>query len=180
MGPKVMLIALVVFFGGVVSIAFGYAAHRRDLALRRWPTAIGRIVSCKIIQTTDARLRAPAHSAAPRPEPDYKFIDVWAMDVEYRYTVDGVERTGYRATSSRLVENMRKDNPEPGVQLKTLQAQFPAESPVRVHYDPANPTESYLAYIDSPGKRSLFKTGVGLAVVGLAIGIAGKVLFRQY
>src|SRR5579863_4281619 len=89
MSDKLLLLGFFIAIGGAASLAFGYAAHRRDLALKRWPTTTGTLVSSEIIRTTQARLRTPAHDRLPRPEPDYKVVDVWALDVAYLYTVEG-------------------------------------------------------------------------------------------
>ena len=179
MGDKFLMLGLLIVAGGLVSVGFGYAAHRRDLALQNWPTVPGTIVSCKIVQATEGRLRAPAHSAAPRPEADYQFSQVWTLEVEYRYTVQGVARTGHRATSGHWVEPVLPGNPEPGPRLQGLRAQWVEGAAVAVHYDPAQPAESYLAHVESPGKDSLFRTGLGLVITGLIVVLGGQWVFRH-
>jgi hypothetical protein len=38
-----------------------------------------------------------------------------------------------------------------------------------IHYDPANPAESYIKYEDSPETMSLLRLGVVLAVIGFVV-----------
>ncbi len=178
MVPKLTFLALLIISGGLASFAFGLAAHRRDLALKRWPAVPGQVVSSRIGQTTEAQFLAPAHSATPRSEPDYKMNPVWAVQVEYRYQVAGTDYTAYRATSCHLVEQIPAGEAQPGAQLNSVLAQCPAGARVQVHYNPANPAESYLFYLASPGIMPLYKTGSLLIGVGLLIGLAGRLWFR--
>ncbi len=179
MTDKILPLASIIAFGGAVSLAFGYAAHRREVAMKGWPTVQGMVVSSKIVQTLDARLRTPAYSRLAPSKPSYNISDVWAVDVEYKYTVNGTEYGGYRATSSRVVQKIdKKDGSQPGAELCALQSRFHAGSAAQVHYDPANPGESYLDYRESPENGSLFKTGFGLLLAGALIFIAGKLAFR--
>ena len=178
MSNKLLQLGLLILAGGFASMAFGLAAQRRDMALKRWPAVPGQVVSSRIGQTTEAQFVAPAHSATPRSEPDYKLNPVWAVQVEYRYQVAGTDFTAYRATSCHLVEQVQAGAPEPGEPLNSVLAQCPAGARVQVHYNPANPAESYLIYLASPGIMPLFKTGGLLIGVGLLIGLAGRLWFR--
>jgi len=178
MDDKIMVLGCFVAFGGAVSLAFGLAAQRRESAMMKWPTVPGAILSSKIIQTVDARLRPPVYSRPAPTKPSYKLQEVWALDAEYQYDVNGVKLRGSRATSCRFVQEIGKGCSGPGEALQSLLSQIPAGSKVRVHYDPANPSESYLIYQDSPEKKSLFKTGFALVLVGAMIAFAGKYAIR--
>lgn len=178
MADKIMFLGLFILFGGAVSLAFGFAAQRRESAMRKWPTVPGTVVSSEIVRTVDARLRPPVYSRPAPTKPTYRVQDVWALDVSYRYVVNGTEQGGYRATSSRLVEKIGNGDAGPGEALRALQARLPAGAAVPVHYDPANPAESYLFYRDGMGGKSRFRTGFALVLIGAVIAIAGKAAVR--
>ena len=176
---KLYLLGLVIAIGGAASLAFGYVQHQRDAMLGRWPAVTGRIVSSQIVRTTQARLRTPARDALPPSKPEYQMAAVWALDVEYHYTVNGRDHTGYRATSNLVVQDIRREGDGPGERLRALAARLPAGASVPVHYDPADPRESYLLHVDSPGKAPLVRTGVALLAVAAAIVVGARLVLRR-
>jgi hypothetical protein len=178
MGDKLLQLAFVIAVGGAGALAFGYAAYRRDMVLKQWPSTSATMVFSKIVRTTQARLRSHARDRQRATEPDYKIVDVWALDVQYQYVVNGRDLTGYRATANLLVEGIRKQDTGPGERLRALSAQLPPGAVVPVHYDPGDPSESYLLYIDSPGRATLFRTGAVLAAIGLAVALGSRLLVR--
>jgi hypothetical protein len=97
------------------------------------------------------------------------------MDVEYRYKVDAVEYHGTRATSCHWVEDL-STNPDPSIRLQALAAELNAGAVTLIHYDPANPADSYIKYEGSPATISLFRTGVVVVVVGLVVAVTGKLV----
>jgi hypothetical protein len=178
MGDKLLQLALAIAVLGVATLAFGYAAYRRDMVLKQWPFVPATIISSKIIRTTQARLRSHARDPQPPAEPDYKIVDVWALDVAYQYVVSGREITGYQATANLLVEDVGKQDTGPGTRLQGLISQLPAGAVVPAHYNPTDPSESYLLYIDSPGRAPLFRAGAVLTAIALAAAIGSRLLVR--
>ena len=179
MADKIIILGLFVFFGGAVSLALGLASQRRESAMKKWPTVQGTMVSSQVVRTVDARLRSPAYSRLTPSDTGYDMFDVWALDVAYSYVVEGAAYEGARAVSSWLVQKIEKGTDVPCAELREIQAQFPAGAEVPVHYDPANPAESYLFYRRSPQADSNLKTGLALALVGGVMAVASRVFFHQ-
>lgn len=176
MGGKVLVLGLLMVGGGIVSIALGYSVQRRDQVLKSWPSAPGTIVSSSIIRTTQARLRVPATRGGASPDPTYRRDLVWALAVQYQYSVGGKVYIGYDATSSLLVENIHSTGNPPSPRMQSLATQLVAGSHTAVHYNPDAPEQSYLAYIDAPGKARSFRIGGFCVVAGLLVAAAGRVL----
>ena len=160
-----MILGLLMVSGGAVSIALGYSVQRRDQVLKNWPSVPGTVVSCSIVKTTQARLRVPATRGGASPEPTYRQDPVWAIVVEYHYSVDGKMHTGHEATSALLLENVRGNESAPSDRMRSLAARISPEAHADVHYDSVDPHQSYLIYIDDPGKARLFQTG-GICMIG--------------
>jgi hypothetical protein len=174
MAGKLTLLGILVICGGLISLALGYMTHRQDAVLRKWPVVRGQVLSAQIVKTTQARLVLPARSTGSAPDPTYRKDLVWALAVEYQYTVEEKMFTGYRSTSSLLVEDIRMGILEPSEKLRALCSQILVEKERPVHYDPINPRESYLLYVDNPRKAQMHGTGWICVVIGLAMIAAAK------
>jgi hypothetical protein len=175
MGEKLVFLGLFIVFGGALAAAFSFSAYRSDLALKGWPAVQGTLLSSKLAQTTEARRRQPNRNGAPQPALDVDLVPVWAMDVEYGYTVDAVGYQGTRATSRHWVEDL-STHPAPSPQLQGLAAALNTGAATLIHYDPANPAQSYIKYERSPETMSNFRLGVVLAVIGLGVAAIGKLV----
>jgi len=162
--------------GGVVSILLGYSVQGHDQVLENWPSVLGMVASCSIVKTTQARLRVPATHGGASPEPTYREDPVWAISVEYHYSVGGKPYTGREATSALLVENIRGNGSAPSSRMQSLAAQFPPGSQAEVHYDPADPGRSYLVPIGDPGKARLFRTGGICVIAGLLVAAGSRLI----
>ena len=165
--PNLTPLALVTISGGLASFVFAFTAHRRDVTLKRWTTVPGKIVSSSINKTTEAQFMSSSRLATPASGPNYKINIVWTVQVEYHYHVANTDYIGYRATSCHISEKVRTDVLEPGQSLKSILAQCSKDAQVQVHYNPTNPSESYLIYMASPGIRPLLRTGSFLIGAGL-------------
>jgi hypothetical protein len=176
MAGKVFLMGLLILGGGIVSIVIGYSARSRDQLLKKWPAVQGTILSSAIVRTTRARLRVGATRGVAAPNPGYTEDQVWALDVVYRYKVGGVECIGHDATSSVLVEKITKTNIAASPRMQSIAAQLPAGSEMAVHYNPGNPQQAYLVYIDTPQRAGLFGVGWLCFVIGLAVTIVSRFL----
>jgi hypothetical protein len=155
------------------ALAFYGFLRRRELATKDWPTTPATIISSQIIRTTQAHLRTSLQQRTQLSPREYEISNVWAVDVEYRYQAGGGQRTGHKATSTPVVQEIGKKGAEPGKALQDLSAQLPAGATVDTHYDPANPDNSYLIYRDDPGIASILTLvwilmGVGVALIVVA------------
>jgi hypothetical protein len=176
MAGKVLLMGLLILAGGIVSIVIGYSARSRDQLLKKWPTVQGTILNSSIVRTTRARLRVGATRGVASPNPGYTEDAVWALEVDYRYTTGGVEYIGHDATSSLLVEKIRNANTPASQQMQSIAAGLPAGSETAVHYNPGNPQQAYLVYIDTPQRAGLFRVGWLCLVIGLAVAVVSRFL----
>jgi hypothetical protein len=176
MGGKLLLIGLLIIGGGVVSLALGYSAQRRDNALRKWPSVQGTVGACSIVKTTEARLRVPVTTGGASPDPSYRLDRVWAISVEYHYPINGKTYGGREATSSLLLENIRGNESAPSPRMQALAARITPGSEMDVHYNPSDPHQSYLIFIDDPGKPRLFRTGVFCVALGILVAAGSRFL----
>ena len=174
MADKLFIIGIFIGVGGLASLGFGYATDQRDKILKQWPSTDGTILTSEIVRTTQALARSPAHSVTAPTDPGYRYVNVWALDVEYRYRVNGQQYTGKRATANLIVERIWKEDQAPSPDIRRLQAQMPVSANLPVHYDSSNPRDSYVIYTESPGKLRLFRTGSILLVIGVLVAIASK------
>ena len=155
-------------------LLLAYSAHRKDQERENWSRTTGMVTSSEVVRTTIARLRIPARSATPPPQPTYHEDPVWAIEVSYRYSAGGKDRIGHDATSRLIVEEIRGDASGPGAELAALAGRIPPGVEHDVYFDPGDPGESYLVYVDSPGKASLFRVGVVCLLVGAMVALGGK------
>jgi hypothetical protein len=176
MASKVLLMGLLILLGGIVSIVIGNSVRRSDQLLQKWPTVQGTILSSSIIRTTRARLRVGATRGGASPNPTYAIEPVWRLDVDYRYTVGGVEYIGHDATPSLLVEKIQSTDSVASPQMQSIAAKLAAGSGIAVHYNPRNPKQAYLAYIDNPTRVGLFRVGWICIVIGLVMSIGSRFL----
>jgi hypothetical protein len=120
-GPGLLLLGILWVAG------FGYA-HFRALAKARaaetWPTAVGRVVSCEIIEE-ESRDREGGTSTWYNPV------------VTYAYTAGGRELTGRRLRFGNYRSASRK-------KAEALLAAYPVGASPSVRYNPEKPEECVL------------------------------------
>jgi hypothetical protein len=121
----------------------GIMLVRESSARQRWPTTPGRLLE-RQVEAVNPGSRSTLYRSAPR----------------YRFTVDGQEFTGgeqfsrggqvgTRAAMQRLVEAL-PDEPD-------------------VHYDPRDPSRSFLVLTPSPW--GMLTLSIGIAALALGIGM---------
>jgi len=176
MAGKVLLLGLLIVLGGIMSVAIGISARSSDQLLKKWPTVRGTILSSSIIRTTRARLRVGATRGGASPDPSYAVDPVWALAVDFRYTVGGAEYIGHDATSSLMVERIQSLDSSASPQMQSIAARLTAGLETAVHYNPGNPKQAYLTYIDNPQREGLFRVGWFCIVIGFLISIGSRFL----
>ena len=125
----------------------------RALASKRWPTAEGRILKC--VRDSYSVSEDGPPSGLP--------------DVEYSYSVDGVDHIGTRISFADLA--YLGDGATAGFVKK-----HPRGGKVRVFYDPKNPANSLL----EPGIRVQVFTMLFFAALIFSAGVALGVLFGAW
>jgi hypothetical protein len=173
-----MIFGLLVAAGGVISLALGFAEQKKDLELSRWPAVAGQMEYCKIVESKNTRMRSSSQLSTARSDANLETVNVWTLEADYHYEINGKKYNGYRATSSSLAEQIDGSKSEPSKRLKSIMAQLKEGASVEVHHDPANPQESYVIYVPAPGIASLYKTGAALLVIGAGIVIASSIAWR--
>ncbi|MFN2146595.1 MAG: DUF3592 domain-containing protein [Anaerolineales bacterium] len=141
------------FIGGVVSIITGIKNQRKGRASNSWPSAGGVITNAWIEEKTDTDDDGfTSHTYYPK----------------WQYTF---QAGGYEYTSQRVSYGAEKGYGRRGKAQEELN-RFPANSRVRVYYDPRDPNESVLK---RGAKGTLWGviTGIILIVVAAAIACGG-------
>jgi len=101
---------------------------------------------------------------------------VGALAVDFRYTVGGAEYIGHDATSSLMVERIQSLDSSASPQMQSIAARLTAGLETAVHYNPGNPKQAYLTYIDNPQREGLFRVGWFCIVIGFLISIGSRFL----
>lgn len=142
------ILGFLLIAAGVVMMAWDKRAGRRRDAFAHWDDVPGRIVTAKVVRVGEAV--GPSGEAAP----------LWSAEVAYRYTVGGLE---YQGTQRRF----GKFSVGEFARAETIVAAFPANAPVEVAVDPADPTSAVLPY--APPNRVLFGLGLATTVIGALV-----------
>ena len=174
MGSRLLVVGLVMIVCGAVCLALGYSAQRRDGVLKSWPSVAGKVISCSVVRTVQDRLHSSVTRASTPPDPKYSHDPVWAIATEYEYSARGKPLRGYEATSALLVEDIIDRASAPGARMQSLAAQLAPGTELNIHYNPADPRQSYAIYIDTPGKERLYRAGGICAAIGLLLSAVAK------
>lgn len=146
---------------GVGALYGAFDAYRTAVASREWKSVEGEIIEASFWETsTGSRKAQTARTYAPQ----------W----RYRYEVDGSRYTSSRIRAGELVRSY----PTEEEARRAARARYPVGMPVRVFYDPADPSSAVLVRGEaSPeGMATLLATGIlmlGFAAVLLAVFPAG-------
>lgn len=176
MSGKLFLLGLLILAGGIVTVLIGNSVRKHDQLLKSWPTVQGRILSSSIVRTSRARVRMGPTLGGGSPEPTYIVDPVWALAVDFRYSVNGVEYIGHNPTSSLLVEKIQSAGTAASREMHSIAEHLPAGSDVAVHYNPRNPGQGYVTFIDDPQKAKLFRVGWICFGIGLVLAIGSRFL----
>jgi hypothetical protein len=148
------LISLIILLVGLAAFGYLWRLGSRGAASVDWPTAAGTVLDSRI----DTRFRTGGGDSANRET----FLGL----VRYRYSVNGHD---YESTNRRF--------PNPGYGMNQSEAaevvaRYPADSVVRVYYNPASPAESCL----ETGEHWTSWAGKAIALV---IAAAGAVMLMR-
>jgi hypothetical protein len=133
--------AALYFAGGVVAIGFAHRLHRERKAKRAWPTSPGKILERGVGEP----MRSVSRAYLPR--------------VKYAYSVGGKDYVNDQVYVIRRTGSLKSS-------VQKLVDRLP--DPVPVHYDPDDPTKSYL--LENP--RSTTWILVCFGIVALLVGLA--------
>jgi hypothetical protein len=173
MHGRPFLVAVIVGLAGVALLGVGFASWKRDRNRLHWPTVPASLISATLVKTTKAEVRRALHSPSRTARAETRLVDVWAVDVDYRYSVDGREFRGSHATSSPVFEEIDPSQDAPGAELQALAREVKQLTPGAAHVNPRNPTESYLLF--RPGLvTSALIWGFVLTAVAVSTAVATR------
>lgn len=153
------------------AFAFHIYIHRLETASKDWPTASAQILSSRIVKATRASLRTSLTSTVPYRDPRYDNEEVWALNVEYSYKVNEESFSGNKATSIDHASIVRPGTAGPNADMVALANELPEGKMTQAHYNPSDPSESYLIYMESGGNKTVLTTAwvlVGLGILMIA------------
>lgn len=164
----------ILLLAGLLTLGLYMMYHRRETAKKSWPSVPGKITESKIVQTTRAELQTPTVNRRMRDDKYYSDIKVWSLAVQYQYQLDGKDYAGTTATSNNW-EDPVSDYPDgPSQKLHDWSMQLHRGASVSVHYNPADPSETYLVYAENPS-RTMLAIGFGLLVLGILLVAAPRI-----
>lgn len=146
-------------------------------ARKAWPTAQGTVRQSAVVRTTRAYYMTPTVNRTNN-DGYYENRPIWELDVRIDFQVNGVAYTCTRATPMDEVDLVADSPHGPSSRMQAWQAQLPVGAVLPVHYDPADPQESYALYSESPQIRSALNISLVLLLIGLALIAAPHVLGR--
>ncbi len=129
---------------GSLNMVFGLVDASKAIAAMFWPTTEGRVVSSEVVESQSGR----GTTLIPL--------------VVYTYDVGGATYRG-----NRIYYSSNPKDRDPGVNAERTIAAFPADSLVKVYYDPSEPQRSVLR----PGVNwfSMFWLAFATALVALSV-----------
>jgi len=151
--------------GGAVALIFGARELQEARESEDWPVADGQVLSVKV-QSHTSHHRGSSGARAARTSTSY------SVKVEYEFEVDGARFTGDRLTIGQANFNRRKE-----AQAKA--AEYPVGQPVKVHYDPEDPSRSCLETGIGTGVWILLGLGTVFFIVGTIMSIVLPRFFRN-
>lgn len=149
-------LAIALFIGGVVAVIFGIKNRKKAEASNAWPSAGGVITNTWIKENTDVDDEGYS-STTYTPKWEYKFQLGGQEFTSQKISFGG--ETGY-GRRKRAQEELDK---------------YPANSQVRVFYDPANPGESVLVQ-GTKGTMLGIIIGIVLILASIAVACGGGVM----
>jgi len=130
---------------GWLMILQGYEQLQRARAIERWPVVTGTVIAVDV-QEVDSREGAR-----------------WRPQVTYAYAVNGHVITATRITSGKAPNIVDE------IEARDYARKFLPQSPVTVHYNPAEITESVLQPATPRSAHLNLWLGAGLACLGPAL-----------
>jgi hypothetical protein len=151
--------------GGVLSILIGvfflylyYATCRGDARRRAWPVADGTIISSTIKSVVTG---SEGSSTSGRT-----LEGAMTNKVTYEYAVDGRQYEGDRLTYHPWTIPVPPEQIEPPDTLLAVQREYRESKQVKVFYDPADHSRSYLMFRETGGKMVQVAIGAIMTLIG--------------
>lgn len=154
-----------ILFGIIALVSsFRFGATIKDMS--NWKVAKGQLLACRTV-TTEHKARSGVVSV--------KTGETYAVQIRYRYVVDGKEYTGYRfkVGQTQIEVGTRK-------QGERLSSKFKATPELDVHYDPKNPEMSVLFRTRSGEEGSPAEINFWGGILLLIMAVVMFILFRPY
>jgi len=129
--PLIMSVAL----GALVAVG-AVSVLRKSAASRRWPTVTGKVISTGI----DGWVEDNSTAATDSDHPDRRRDDTEYTGAVIRYAFR-VAGSDYQSTRRYVGRPVLAGSPRATARVL---AKYPVNSPVMVHYNPANPAEAML------------------------------------
>lgn len=149
------LFFLFLLLAGLALAAFGLYFIAWGNEARNWPETAGTILSVTV--RTDSRSTGNAALTAEQRERRRRYYP----SITYRWEIDGAPYTGSRYRLGTTHEKFKTRE-----QATAAAAAFRNGAPIRVYYDPANPSEAVLNRDTSGGVFVPLPIGLLFAAVG--------------
>jgi hypothetical protein len=152
---RLVLIALVALPLGIGALLIAARAWRERAQARQarlWPHTMGQVVASTVRETT-VRVRVGTSTGRYRMAPRY------APQVLYAYEVHARPYQNDRLRIGAVLLSSSMQDAERGA------ARYPVGAPVRVYYNPSNPSESTLDWRSSWGTQILWLVALGLVIM---------------
>jgi hypothetical protein len=147
------MLALVTGGFGLAILALAVSSLREAAAMKRWPVAIGRVLSSTVQQyKADA---GAGNFGGPRGR-----MTLFRPAIVYEYVVQG-----HRFESNRIAQSPGINRGVPDFAQKTVD-RYASGQQVEVRYDPARPSESVLE--PRVPKSWILGVVIAIAMLGLA------------
>lgn len=146
---------------GLVMLSSGVQNGLRALLSRRWPTTEGVVAESKVLSPSEAREHLD--DATTADEHGFQAPSGYVPFVRYEFTVDGTRYDNARISPFDGPISRR-------TWAEALVGDHPRGKPIRVRYDPDDPTRSYLR--DWVRSSSLVFSSIGVVFLALAVWFA--------
>ncbi len=128
-----------------------------DILYRKWSTTSGIVESAEVKTIFKNAVSSTANGQK------HKY---WSFVVAYTYTINGVSYTGSRFTNSSTNSTLQSAETSltTNKELLAMPSLYPKGKQVAVHYDTANPKESFLVLDTNSSKPFLIIAGILFAI----------------
>jgi hypothetical protein len=172
--------ALKLITGGIVSFAiaaigfyFLYGTIQSDSFKKSWPKTTAMVLEASIDKIVASfNTGGPTNRTIGTPG--------WDIKIKYEYEVNGTKYVGTNVSnqSTQETKTVWNDAAKPSEELKSVLDKYSAGTKTEIHYNPKNPSESFINFTSSTGSK-LVALGMGIlfSILGVLLLVAG---FRKF
>lgn len=171
-------LGILIAVGGICAIVAAFIEAKDDAQKKNWPATAGKIITAQVGKIARKRIYIPARRSDPLPEPMWQTDVVWAIDVEYEYSIDGQTFSGTRATSATIYDSLDQNPTGPSEKLLALASKLVPNSRTSVHYNTLKPEESYLIFVENTQIKRGYIIGLVCLIIGIAVIACSKIFTR--